>query len=143
MNIKSKDYVEEGNMTRLEWAWDTIDNWTDYEWNDVHGWVKEDYMRVFGVSIDDASILDLVVSSRLDVRRNVMMKRPSRVGHLINEALHQGLDGWTIEQGLVIQAFLSDVAWSVSQIEEDERLAKYRSDPNFDDKHKQGDYVDC
>ncbi len=126
MGIKSKDYVEEGNMSRIEWAWDTIDNWTDDQWDDVHGWETIDYQNRFGLSIDDAGMLELVVQSRIDVRRNVTMKRPSRVGTMINEALHQGLDGWTIEQGLVIQAFLSDIAWAVSQIEEDERLAKLR-----------------
>ena len=114
------------DMTKLEKIWDDIDNAPDDVWDNLQSMGLEDLGEMYDVPEWEASLLWLVVQSRCDVRRNVMSKRPSKVGHMINEALHQGLDGWTVEQGLVIQAFLSDIAYAVSQVEEDERLAKLR-----------------
>lgn len=122
-------------MSRVEEIWDDLENAGDDVWDNLHEFSKEDFMEVYGLTEEDASLIDLVVSSRMDVNRNVMMKRPSRVGTMINESLHQSLDGWTIAQGLVIQAYLSDIAFAVSQIEEDERLSKLRHDPDFDTKY--------
>ncbi|MEE8599424.1 MAG: hypothetical protein V3S69_07990 [Dehalococcoidales bacterium] len=113
-------------MNKLEKVWDDIENGPDDKWDDWFAWSTEDFMSIYDLPEHEAVLLWQVVQSRTDVRRNVTMKRPSRVGTMINEALHQSLDGWTVEQGLIIQAFLSDIAWAVSQIEEDERMAKIR-----------------
>ena len=119
-----KDFTEVGSMTRVEWAWTQIDEASDEEWDDMQGWSDSDFQLRYGVDEEDAGLLWLVVQSRVDSRRSVYDMNPTRVGEMIQEALHQGLDGWTIKQGLVIQAFLSDIGYAVSQVEQDKRRAR-------------------
>ena len=44
---------------------------------------------------------------------NVYDQDPKQVGETIQEALHQGLDGWTDEEKKVIEAFLADIGRAV------------------------------
>lgn len=113
-------------MNRLEIIWDDLENDPDTNWDDLYEHQPEDLQMKFDLDEQDASILWMNIQSLCDSRRNVGSFRPSTVGHMINEAVHQGLDAWTIGQGMVIKAFLSDIAWACWQIQEDERKAKLR-----------------
>ncbi len=103
--------------TKLTVAWNDIDE--NGNWDDLREHEPNDLKNKYDVSEDDADILWCVIQSRMDYRRNIQILDNEVFGQsvltTIREALHQGLDGWTEEQGLVIQAFLSDIAWSVNQ----------------------------
>lgn len=103
--------------TKLTVAWNDIDE--NGNWDDLNEHSPEDLKNKYDVSENDADILWMVIQSRTDNRRNIYDLDNEVFGQsvltTIQEALHQGLDGWTEEQGLIIQAFLSDLAWSVYQ----------------------------
>lgn len=113
-------------MNRLEWAYDDLMAGPEDVWDDIAQFTPEQVADRFELTSEQAMILWQVIQSYVDVNRNVSMQRPSKIGHMINTALYRGLDEWTIEQGLIIRAFLSDIAYQVTQIEEDMRLARLR-----------------
>ena len=63
---------------------------------------------------EDAQLLWLNIKSVSDPQYKIMKKDSEQVGSMIKEALHQGLDGWTDDQKMVINAFLADIALGVS-----------------------------
>jgi hypothetical protein len=108
-------------MNHLEEVWDDIDHADDDVWDNIQGFAPDDFARVYDLSETDSMILWQAVQARTDPRRCAYSQDPTRLGTVIQETLHQSLDGWTIEQGLIIQAYLSDVAYAVSQIIQDEQ----------------------
>ena len=98
----------------IEYAWDCMDNMDN--WADLMGYEPTDIIARYGVSEEDAAILWLVVQSRTDYRRDFGSIKDNDEGlipEVIREAIHQSFDGWTTRERLVIQAFLSDVAWAI------------------------------
>ena len=106
--------------TKLTDAWSEIDEHGN--WDDLAEHSPEDLRNKFDVSEEDSDILWMVIQSRTDNRRSTydLDRHEKGIKYLgnIQEALHQSLDGWTEEQGLIIQAFLSDVAWATYQEEQ-------------------------
>lgn len=97
----------------IEYAWALIDE-SDWKWDDYREYTWEDYQSRYGTNENDSRILDLVVQSRVDNRRTLdNVADGQRIADMIAEAQHQSFDGWTTAQRLVIEAFLSDIAWGV------------------------------
>jgi hypothetical protein len=103
-------------------CWKLVDVWnvidSEGNWDDLMEHQPEDLVNKFNVSEEDADILWMVIQSRTDPRRDTYRMDAEVFGQAylttIHEALHQGLDVWTDAQRLVIQAFLSGIAWSVN-----------------------------
>lgn len=104
--------------TKITEAWNEIDEHGN--WDDLMEHDPNDLKNKFDVSEEDADILWMVIQSRVDPSRDPYRTDAVVFGQsfltTIHEALHQSLDGWTEEQGLIIQAFLSDITYAVNQI---------------------------
>lgn len=130
--MNKRTEYETDSMTHLEQVWDDIENSSETNWDDLMEYDEKGLRDRYFIGSDEATLLWLNIQRYVDARRDVRSFSPSRIGHLINEALHQGLDGWTVEQGMVIQGFLADIAYSAWIIQEDERLAKLRGQQSRD-----------
>ena len=84
-------------------GWDQCKNWNNLE---IQSWL--------GLDKDDAAILGLLIQGKtkpgcytykLDAKKD-----GQKYLEMIQEGLHQGLDGWSQRDILVIEAFLSDIA---------------------------------
>lgn len=104
-------------LTPLEEAWLELDESGGSVWDDIREYDVGLLQRRFDLTEPDATVLWLAIQSRTDPRRDIYKTHKVNyhlIGEYVIEALHQGLDGWTVEQGLVIQAFLADIAWGIN-----------------------------
>ncbi len=83
-------------------------------WDKVGTWSQENLKSWLGLDEDDADILGLIIQGKTKPGCYTYDLKAEEVGQkyleTIQEGLHQGLDGWSERDVLVIEAFLSDIA---------------------------------
>ena len=118
--LRNPNYRKNFLVGTIEYAWNIIDRTPEQgdditcSWDDLMYYDVSDFQSRFGTSEDDSEVLWMVVQSRVDPRRALdASSDPITVGTMIGEAQHQSFDGWSTAHRLVIEAFLSDIAWAM------------------------------
>ncbi len=88
----------------------------DY-WNRVRDWSEDRLNEQFRLDDDATRLLRAIILCKTDPAHNVY-DLPAEKGQLfletVQEVLHQGFDGWSEREGLIIEAFLGDVAYAMT-----------------------------
>ena len=97
------------SRTELSRIWaDMLEN--DEVLNDRREYTPKDLMKMYRLDEDGAFILSLLIMGQTNPRAySLSGHSPKRVLDMIQEAQHQGFDGWPESDKLVIQAFLVDI----------------------------------
>ena len=98
---------------------DATDLWDHYE-----TLTPEELAKECRLDEDIAHIVWYNIQSRTDGKYSLYslcFNRAEEVANMIGEALHQGLDGWTPYQQMVIEAFLADIAYAVTLDDDDDK----------------------
>lgn len=111
MPFNPDDYT----MDQLEELWDTLEHDENTNWDDLREHDPELLSHKFDLNTRDAELLWAVLQAESDQRRDVYGRDPKQVGEMIQESLHQGLDGWSIREQLVIKAYLGDIGYAINQ----------------------------
>lgn len=106
---------EEYTMDRLEEVFSMLEESEDTNWDDLREHDPELLSNKFDLNTRDAELLWAVLQSMMDGRRDVYGRDPKQVGEMIQESLHQGLDGWSVREQMVIRAYLGDIGYAINQ----------------------------
>ncbi len=98
--VKSVKLIDETNQ------WDRIKDWSDAKLSEQ-----------FRLDEDDTRLLAVLVLCRTNSVYSAY-DLPAEKGQLfletVQEAVHQGFDGWSEREQLVIEAFIGDVAYAMT-----------------------------
>lgn len=92
--------------------------------NDRREYTVEDLARAYSVPEEEAVLIFNWIQSRVNPRYSVygngadFTKGSEELGNMIKESLHQGLDGWSAYQKVVIEAYLADIGLAISNSKE-------------------------
>lgn len=100
-------------MDRLEEVFATLEESEDTNWDDLRQHEPELLSHKFDLNTRDAELLWAVLQADTDYRRDVYGRNPKQVGEMIQESLHQGLDGWSVREQMVIRAYLGDIGYAI------------------------------
>ena len=75
----------------------------------------EDLKKCYGLTDQEAADLHYLVQRTFDPdRKSAYECDPTRLGITIRESLHQGLDGWSSHEQVIIEKYLDDIALAVA-----------------------------
>ena len=102
-------------MDKFEEAYKDLENDpTGNLWDDAHEWDKQIIMDRYGMSSDEANVFWLYIQSRTDHRYDFYNLDRDEHGKAFlegaQESYHQGHDGWSIHEQVIISAFCADLA---------------------------------
>ncbi len=88
----------------------------------------EDLMKAYDLDHHDASTLYLCIRGRTIGSEHDMYRldkdHSKALLEAIQESIHQWHDGWEDEEKIIIEAFLSDIAWAARQTYKDNQERK-------------------
>ncbi len=103
----NKDTREElGRVWRSMIDQDLIDDRREYDIDMLQ--------KMYVLNKDDAKVLYLAIQGITDPRRSYHQGGAHVFLEMVQEAIHQGLDGWSDHDQMVIVAFLSDIGWGIN-----------------------------
>ena len=87
-------------------------------WDQLKDYTTEQLKSYFGLSDEDVGIFQYIVMNRTEPRWNTYSLDAKVVGtewlEMVQEAIHQGFDGWSEREQLVIEAFLTNISYALT-----------------------------
>ena len=106
-------------MTKLEEAFKDLESDpTGNLWDDAYEWDVQTIQDRYDMSSHEAGIFKLFIQSRTDPRYDYYRLDTKESGRAFlecaQESFHQGHDGWSVHEQVIIDAFCADCALYVN-----------------------------